>query len=177
MICRDEIVEIGNYNKSHGINGEISATFQCDATVAEKFTCYISCVDGIYVPFFAENIRAKNAQTLLLKLEGIDCTDDLKILINKGIYVLKKEYENLSEEYDCDEAPIDYFVGFDIVDSITDEIVGSIIDIDDSTENVLFVVEDSDDNEILIPAADELVIDIDFENKILKMNLPDGLIN
>lgn len=177
MICRDEIVEIGNYNKSHGINGEISATFQCDTTVAEKFTCYISCVDGIYVPFFAENIRTKNAQTLLLKLEGIDCTDDLKILINKDIYVLKKEYENLSEEYDCDEAPIDYFVGFDIVDSITDEIVGSIIDIDNSTENVLFVVEDSDDNEILIPAADELVIDIDFENKILKMNLPDGLIN
>ena len=30
MITADQLIEIGRYNKAHGINGEISATFDCD---------------------------------------------------------------------------------------------------------------------------------------------------
>lgn len=177
MIRRDEIVEIGVYNKPHGINGEISATLMCDTEIAPKFSCYISSIDGIFVPFFAENIRTKNSQTLLLKLEGMDNDTDLKNLVNKEIYVLKKEYDTISDEYDCDEAPVDYFVGYIITDCISNKQIGEIIDIDDSTENVLFIVEDINGNEHLIPAADELVTKIDFDNKLLFMNIPDGLIN
>lgn len=177
MISRGEIVEIGTYNKPHGINGEISATMLCDSDVAEKFSCYISCVDGIFVPFFAENIRTKNAQTLLIKFEGLDNEDDLKILVNKDIFVLKREYDKLASEYDCDETPVDYFVGYSIYDSVTGICVGEVVDIDDSTENVLFVVEDDNGGEILIPAVDDLVADIDSEKGIISMNIPDGLIN
>lgn len=176
MISRDEIVEIGSYNKPHGINGEISATMLCDTEIAENFSCFISNIDGIFVPFFAENVRTKNSQTLLVKLEGLENEDDLKFLVNKDIFVLKKEYDKMSEEYDCDEAPVDYFVGYSICDSKTGVTVGEIIDVDDSTENVLFVVEDANGNEILVPAVDDLVIDIDSENKVLTMSLPDGLI-
>lgn len=176
MISRDEIVEIGSYNKPHGINGEISATLLCDTEIAEKFSCFISDIDGIFVPFFAENVRPKNSQTLLVKLEGLENEDDLKLLVNKDIFVPKKEYDEISEEYDCDEAPVDYFVGYNIYDNMTGETIGEIIDVDDSTENVLFVVEDASGNEILVPAVDDLVIDIDSENRVLTMSLPDGLI-
>lgn len=176
MICREEIVEIGRYNKAHGVNGEISATMQCDADISKSFSCYISCIDGIFVPFFSEGVREKNSQTLLLKIEGIDSESDTKTLVNKEIYVLKSEFAKLSEENDCDEAPVDYFLGFTIIDSTDKSKVGEVVDIDDSTENVLFIVEDANGEEIMIPAAEDLVTDIDFDQKVLSMMIPEGLI-
>lgn len=52
MITRNEIIEIGTFNKSHGVEGEISATFDCDVEAAGMFRCLICDMDGIFVPFF-----------------------------------------------------------------------------------------------------------------------------
>ena len=49
---------------------------------------------------------------------------------------------------------------------------GKIVDIDDSTDNVLFIVENDNSDDIYIPVADEFVYDIDhfrFLNKLDKI--------
>ena len=66
MITRDELVEIGIFNKPHGVEGEISATFDCDAETAAEFSCFVCDIDGIFVPFFASSLRNKGTMTLLL---------------------------------------------------------------------------------------------------------------
>jgi 16S rRNA processing protein rimM len=170
MITQDEIIEIGNFNKPHGINGEISATFFCEPDTVSEFSCLISNIDGIYVPFFIESSRIRNAQTLLLKIEGIKNEDEAKMLSNHEIYILKDEYSS----DDNDEISADYFIGFTVADE-NSVIIGTIDDIDDSTENALFIVRNQE-REILIPIADEYIYDIDYENKIIKMNLPKGMI-
>ncbi len=68
MITRDELIEIGTFNKPHGVDGEISATFDCDCDTANEFSCFVCEIDGIYVPFFADSLRGKGTMTLLLKL-------------------------------------------------------------------------------------------------------------
>ncbi len=50
------------------------------------------------------------------------------------------------------------------------------MDINDLTENVLFIVE-HEGEEIMIPAADDLILDIDDENETILMDLPQGLVN
>ena len=50
------------------------------------------------------------------------------------------------------------------------------VDINDLTENVLFIVE-HEGKEIMIPAADDLILDIDDENETILMDLPQGLVN
>ena len=50
------------------------------------------------------------------------------------------------------------------------------MDINDLTENVLFIVE-HEGEEIMIPAADDLILDIDDENETILMDLPKGLVN
>ena len=86
MITRDEIIEIGVYNKPHGISGEISATFDYDIDMIKGLECFISDVNGIFVPFFAESIRTKNVTSVLMKLEGIEDDNSVKFLVNKEIY-------------------------------------------------------------------------------------------
>lgn len=169
MITQDEIIETGNFNKPHGVKGEISATFFCAPEDVAGFSCLISNIDGIYVPFFIESSRIKNAQTLLLKIEGINNEVEAKILSNHEIYVLKKEY---SAETNGDISA-GYFIGFTVVDKNSGP-AGIIKDIDDSTENALFIVQ-KQEQEILIPIADDFIYEIDYDNKIIKMNLPQGM--
>lgn len=170
MITKDEIIEIGDFNKPHGINGEISATFFCDSENVSGFSCLISDIDGIYVPFFIENSRIKNSQTLLLKLEGINNEEEAKLLSNHEIFILKKEYPADNDG----EISADYFIGYTITDK-NEGTIGIIADIDDATENALFIVQNHE-REIFIPIADEFIYDIDYDNKIIKMNLPEGIV-
>lgn len=177
MICREDLIEIGVYNKPHGINGEISATFDYDIDVISSYNCFISDVNGIFVPFFAENIRPKSNETVLLKIEGMDDEKSVKLLVNRKIYAMKSSFKEARDSFDenSDEISIDYFIGFNIHND-ENEFIGKIIDVDCSTENYLFVVE-HEDSDILIPATDDFITDIDFEQKILTMNLPKGILD
>ncbi|MEF9924146.1 MAG: ribosome maturation factor RimM [Muribaculaceae bacterium] len=171
MITREEIIEIGSFNKPHGISGEISASFICDASEVKKFSCLIIDINGIFVPFFIEGIREKNDHTLLLKLSDIDSEESAKGFYKNDIFALKNEYI----ESEVEEAPADFFIGFKVIDSKLG-LIGEIVDIDDSTENALFIIE-KDDNEYYIPITDDFINDIDEDKNIIYMSLPEGILN
>ena len=63
-------------------------------------------------------------------------------------------------------------MGFEIVNAANKETVGRVAAIDDSTVNILFELEDG----TLIPASDDLIEEIDAEQQIIKMNIPQGLL-
>lgn len=172
MITREEIVEIGTFNKPHGISGEISASFLCDSDEVNQFSCLIANINGIFVPFFIDNIRDKNNHTVLLKLSDIDSEESAKQFIKHDIYVLKAEY---TEEEDSDETSASDFIGFTIMDSEYG-LIGEIVDIDDSTENALFIVE-KDDVEYYIPITMDFINEIDEDKEIIYMTLPSGMLD
>ena len=175
MITRDELIELGRYGKPHGVNGEISATLDCENELLSQFSCLVSEVDGIFVPFFVESIRNNSHATSLLKMEGVDDEHAVSLLVNKSIYVPKEEFEQLSQADEADAFPLDYFIGFVLKDG--SEVVGEIVDVNDVTDNVLFVVERSDGTILQVPAVDELVVDVDDDDKTIVMDLPDGLLS
>ena len=175
MITRDQLISIGRYNKPHGVNGELSATLDVDAGLLSHFRCLVSDIDGIFVPFFVEHIRTKNATSALLTIDGIGDETEATLLVNKDIYVLKDEYEQLAQDEDTDEYPIDFFVGYKIYDA--DRLVGEITDVNDATENVLFVVDRPDSSQVYVPAVDDLIVEINEDRKVIVMNLPEGLLS
>lgn len=170
MISEEEIIEIGQYNKPHGIKGEISATLLCEAEDVAGFSTLISCMDGIYVPFFVNSFRPKNDHTVLLQLCGVASEKDAKRFVNKSIYALRKELPEAGDSVYCD-----YFIGFEIVDG-EGRGIGHITDVDDSTENALFVVRDGNGKEFYVPIAEELISEIKEEG-IIVMDLPEGILD
>ena len=172
MIKRDELIKIGQFNKPHALYGEISFTFSND--IFDRSDCpYIICeIDGIFVPFFIEEYRFKSDTTGLMKLVDIDTSDDAKMFTNTDIY-FPKTY--ISDKEDT-VASKDFFLNFKVYDG-DDNYLGSITEVDDSTANVLFVIDNGEDNEpLLIPAVEEFIKEIDEENKILRLDLLEGLI-
>lgn len=176
MITRDALIKIGRYNKPHGVNGEISATLDVDTEVLTHFSCLVSDIDGIFVPFFVTGSRDKSAQVTLLSIDGVTSDEQASMLVNKDIFVLRREYDELPADVDSDDYPLDYFVGFKITDTDGTP-VGEVVDVDDTTINWLFVVETPGGEQVHVPAADDLMDDIDLTARTIVMNLPEGLID
>ena len=172
MITSDEIIAIGKFNKPHGISGEISATINAPGVVLNDCSCIVCDIDGIFVPFFIKDFRIKSQETFLITIDDINNEQDAAMLVNKDIYVKRDEYSEALE--DEDQIPIDFFIGFNVVVNALD---GKIIDIDDSTANVLFVIETTDGKSLLIPAVEEFIKDFDSRERIIKMEVPDELLD
>ncbi len=172
MIRREELVKIGQFNKPHGIKGELSFTFTNDSFDESECPFLICELDGIFVPFCMEAYRFKSNTTALVKLKGIDSENQARTLANLEVY-FPKQYirETVSDE----SFTWDYFIGYSLIDKKTG-CVGEIVDVDETTLNVLFVVEKGEE-ELLIPAAEEMIEKMDEEKKELYVDLPEGLLD
>lgn len=172
MIKKDEVFKIGMFNKPHGVKGELSFTFTDD--IFDRVDCdyFVCLLDGIFVPFFIEEYRFRSDTTALVKLERIDTAENARMFTNVDVYFPKKYAD---EEEETDDIPTwNYFIGFKVKDVKHGEL-GEIVAVDDSTLNVLFVIE-KDGEEILLPAHEEFMVKLDKKKRLLTVDMPDGLI-
>lgn len=171
MIKKADTYPIGRITKTHGLKGEV--VFNFDDDIFDRVECpYLICeVDGILVPFFIEEYRFKTDASALVKFEDIDSADKAQQLIGSEVYFENK----FIEEGDAEEVSLNYFIGFIIKDT-DGQTIGTIRGIDDQTENWLFQVE-TPSGDILIPAHEDLITDINHQEKNIEMDLPEGLLN
>lgn len=175
MINPDEVFKIGQFAKPHGIKGEITLIMDYDVSDDwdEQEEPYIICeVNGILVPFFVEEYRYKNDTALLLKLEGIDSEAEAREFSNHMVYYPLSKV-NTNEL--VGDITWDNFIGFTVVDKQRGEI-GQITHVDETTLNVLLEIR-YDGRDILLPAADELIQDVDYSQKRIMVSMPEGLLD
>lgn len=170
MIKREDLIKIGQFNKPHGIKGEISFTFTNDIFDESEGEFLVCEIDGIFVPFVIESYRFKSDTAALIKFKGVETDTQAKLFTNLDVY-FPKQY--LKEEVSSETTYWDYFIGYTLIDDILGT-VGNITNVDETTVNVLFVVERAG-KEILIPASENLITEVDGEKKIIKMTIPEGL--
>ena len=168
MLKKEDFVYFGKFLKPHGTKGEIG--LQGDTFALGDGCDFVACdIDGILVPFFFESVRPKNGDTLIAKMERMETADEVRYLTNRDAFIPRRWVE------ESDEVSLGYFIGFTAEDRSAGHI-GKIVDIDDSTINTLFVVENNGE-EILIPAQEELIADIDHDRQTIVFDLPKGLVS
>lgn len=170
MILQEEVFHIGRLGKPHGIKGEITFMFTDDVFDRVDAEYLIIEVDGILVPFFIDEYRFKSNETALMVFDGITTVEQARELTNCEVYFPRSLSDHSEDEMTWEE-----FVGYQITD-LHEGSIGKIVDVDDATENVLFSV-DYKDNTILLPAAEELIVDIDHKERIITTELPEGLLD
>lgn len=180
MIRQADIVEIGQFLKTHGINGEINYLPTIDVDLME-LNCIITDIDGIYVPFFVKSTRKKGKEALIVGIDDINNEKEAALLTNKTVYArADKIAPQLTDESDNDEDSLSAYdlIGFTVTENHTGHVIGTIDHINDATENWLFMVETEGDDKrlVAIPVADDFITDIDLENKKIEMALPAGLL-
>ena len=69
-----------------------------------------------------------------------------------------------------------FFIGFEVDDEKYGTI-GTIVDVDTTTINTLLVIEGLEEEEILIPAQESFIVGVDTDERVLVVNLPEGLLD
>lgn len=167
MIKREEVYKIGRLGKAHGIRGEVSFLFDNDVFDRVDADYLILDIDGILVPFFLEEYRFKSDANALVKFDGIDTLERAKELTGCEVFFPREMSDEDDEHISWAE-----IVGYELVDSETGTIAGTIASVDDSTMNTLFELEDGR----LIPASEELIQKIDTKKHQIEIKLPEGIL-
>ena len=167
MIKREDVYKIGRLVKAHRAKGEVSLQFDDDIFDTTDADYLILEIDGILVPFFMEEYRFRNDSLALVKFCDVDTQQRASELTGCDVYFPRSVADEGTEGLS-----LSMLVGFDIVDASDNKVVGKIAAIDDSTQNVLFELEDG----TLIPASDDLITNIDTNRRQIIMQIPEGLL-
>lgn len=174
MIDPDALCPVGTITKAHGLRGEVVCQFLDEAAAGVPTDHLLLLVEGIPVPFFIVGRRERGALGAILRFDDVDTADQAAALV--GCQALL-ERDSLAFDEDDEEAPsLRYFIGFTLEDTTEGE-VGEIIDVDDQTANLLFIVQTSGGEELLVPAHPDLIVDIDHRAGFVTMRLPEGLLD
>ncbi|MBL4592537.1 MAG: 16S rRNA processing protein RimM [Flavobacteriales bacterium] len=128
--------------------------------------------DSSLVPFFITKSQFQNNGTLRIKLDDIDDIAAAKKLSGKGIYIPNSTLPTLSgNQFYHHEVN-----NFKIIDTNHGE-VGQLYQILNHPKQAIFEVVNTDGKEILIPVADDIIVNVDRTNKTIEVTTPDGLID
>ena len=172
MIAKDEVIKIGKLQKPYGIKGEISLVFDKPAYADIDTEFYFLDIDSILVPFLVEEITFITDTDARVKFEDIDCETKAAKFVNLHVFLLRKQVsENLNDE----KNDWNFFIGYSVFDQHYRDL-GKIESVDAATINVLFIVKKADE-EYLIPATEDFITEVNDRQKIIHMNLPEGLVD
>lgn len=173
MIKQNEVYKIGRIGKPHGVNGELQMQFDDDVFDRVSADYLVLDIEGILVPFFIEDYRFRSDNVLLIKFSDIDTQERARELTGSDVFFPRK----LAAKDECDNISWGQLVGFHIIDININKEIGVIVSVDNSTINTLFEVRTKNNKDILVPASDYLIQDIDATKQVIKMNLPEGILN
>jgi len=172
MIREEDVYKIGILNKPHGTRGELQFTITDDGfdPDTQELDFIFGRMDGILVPFYVEDYRFRSNTAALLKLEGIDTEEQARKMTNVEVY-----YEiNKIQASEEGELNWNFFRGCTVEDVNAGDL-GKVTDVDNSTINTLFIIE-KEGKELMIPAQEEFIVELDEQRKHLVLDVPEGLL-
>lgn len=171
MIKKEDVYKIGKLGKPHGVKGEVRMLCTDDIFDCVESDCLILEIDGILVPFFMEEYRFRSDERVLVKFADIDTEAQARELTGCEVYFPREQADRHEGEATWAE-----LVGYALVDARRDTLVGTITRVDDTTINILFEVETADGREVLVPASEELVEQVDKTRHRIHVRVPEGIL-
>jgi len=173
MIRAEEVFKIGYITRGRGLRGEVEMHFTDDCFDHGEAEYLVLDMDGILVPFFWEEYRFKNAETVILKFEDVDDEARANRLVGQSVFY-PKAYIN--DKGATGELPsYRALTGFSVSNK-TGERLGEIVAVDDSSQNILLTIRRPDETEVLIPFHNDFLLDFDLAVRTLQLNIPDELL-
>lgn len=171
MILEKEVIFIGIIGGRHGLNGEVELKFENDAFDRGNADYLFLDMDGILVPFFWDEYRFKNEQTVLFKFTDVNTENEANAIKGAKVYYPLSE---LGEE-ECLQS-WKSLIGFTVMD-VEDSSIGTVIRVDDTSANILLTLVSAQEQEILLPFHEDLLVSLDMKSRCLHMNLPEGILD
>ncbi|MCF0133403.1 MAG: ribosome maturation factor RimM [Blautia sp.] len=169
----EDKLKVGVITTTHGVRGEVKVFPTTDG--AERFLDleYVLLDTGKEGLRRLEIAGVKFYKNLaILKFKGIDNINDIEKYKGRDLWILREDAQELEED--------EYYIG-DLIDM---EVIledgthfGILKDVMETGANDVYIVEQDDGREVLLPAIYDCITDIDVENNRMTVHLMKGLID
>jgi len=164
--------QLGTIIKKAGHDGKLHMQLESDSPGDYLNTESVFLeIHGKLVPFFVEQFRILNSQTAHLKLEDVDDAEISASLVGSQVFLPLEMLPVL------DGKKFYYYevIGYEIRRKSDNKSVGKIASIYEQGNNDLFILDSEEQGEVLIPIAEDWIIEVNRENQYILMDLPEGL--
>lgn len=164
------LILMGKLRKPHGIRGEMVMTVLTDFPELLEPDQVVMIGDQ-QDQLVIRSVRG-HRDDLLIAFKGYFDRDEIGVYRNTLLFMKEEDFPELSE----DEFYFHDLVGLRV---ITDEgqFLGTLKEILITGANDVYLVQQGEDREILLPATDEVILAIDLEEEVITVHLLPGLLS
>lgn len=168
----EDLLRVGVIANTHGIRGEVKVFPTTDEK--ERFKDLKKVILDMGKEQRVLEIQSVRffKNLVILKFKGIDNINDIEMYKGKDLLVTREDAVPLEEG--------EYFIA-DLLDldvySDKDEKIGVLYDVMQTGANDVYVVKTEEGKEILLPAIDECILDINLEESRMTVHIMEGLLD
>lgn len=165
-IARKDFISAGTVNKTHGTKGDLMVSVTTGKPIREWAFLEIQ---GKPVPFYVESFQPTFDDFALLKLKGVHSLEQAQQLIGYTLLQLKGKRSKSALHPEDEE-----LLGYLLVDEARGTI-GKVEALEEFPNQLLFRTT-FNGAELLIPAVDAFIKDINDTQQTITLVLPEGLL-
>ena len=167
----EQLLQVGVITQTHGVRGEVKVFPTTDDAARFKKLKHVMLDTGKEtLPLDIESVKFFK-QFVILKFKGFDNINDIERYKRCPLLIERENAVPLEEG--------EYFIADMIgMKVITDEgeNFGILKDVMETGANDVYVIEHPSEGEVLVPAIKECILDVDIENRQMKIHVMNGLI-
>lgn len=163
-------IHIGKVVATFGTNGQVLVQHALGKKTTLKGikALFIEQQKNSYLPYFIEQVKAKNEQEIWVQLEGVPTKEAAQRFLNKNVWLPEAEALTLMSA----NAPI-ALLGYKVVED--GKVLGIIEEVIEQLHQVLVQIS-IEGKEVLVPLHEETLLKIDRKKKEVWVKLPEGLL-
>ena len=167
----ENMLRVGVITSAHGIKGEVKVfPTTDDAKRFKELKEVILDTGKEHIPMEIEHVKFfKNM--VILKFRGYDNINEIEKYKSRDLLITRDQAVDLEP----DEYFITDLIGLTVVSDQGAEL-GTLKDVLETGANDVYVVENREGQEILLPAIRECILDVDVEKNVMTIHLMKGLI-
>ena len=167
----EDMLQVGAITQTHGVRGEVKVfPTTDDVNRFKKLKQVILDTGKETMPLEIQSVKFFK-QFVILKFKGIDNINDIEKYKRCSLYVTREHAVPLEE----DEYFIADMIGMEVCTE-DGNIFGTLKDVIETGANDVYVIENAEHGEVLVPAIKECIRSVDIEKGQMMIHLMDGLI-
>jgi len=168
----EDLLQVGAITQTHGLRGEVKVfPTTDDAKRFKKLKEVILDTGKEKMILEIESVKFFK-QFVILKFKGFDDINQIERYKGKSLYVTRENAVKLKKD--------EYFIA-DLIDvkvyDETDEYLGVLKDVIVTGANDVYDIALEDGRRLLLPAIKQCVLDVDMEQRKMKVHILDGLLD
>ena len=168
---KEDCYFLGRIIRKHGLSGNLILKLDTDQPeIYKKLESIFVEINGLLVPFFIEKIiwSKQDSLNILFKNSSEALVEQL---IGKNVFLPLSTLPKLSgNQFYYHEV-----IGFEVLEK-DGKTCGNIVSVNDQTAQHYFIL-DLAQKEIIIPIVKEWILEVNRDEKFIKMELPEGLMD